>query len=704
MIEIYVGISLLGLGYILNQNRPVKSNPVKQLNVNELPSSTNTYDSNFVKTAKKIESQLVNKKFTDASNAKSNVIPRDNLVLSQLAGIQMPATEFKHNNMKPFYRGSLTHAKLDSNTDIERLTGVPQYYQPKREVESLFRPEKNFGNVTGMPGTAEFVQGRVEAPKARNNILPFDQVKVGPGINQGYNSNPSGGYTQYATRDFVMPKQVDDLRTANKPKVTYKGRIVDGQKGSVRGSIGVVNRNRVPTSFEKTTNDYLPTSGAYSKEKMQPEVDAKYVSRQDVSAQPYSGIAINKTVGNVNRSKQQEPLKEQLGAFGITNLSLTRNANKRDDYGKASVQVYDTERSVTSTKTYQGNIVSLIKSLTAPIEDLIKVSRKEYTVEAPREYGNLQTSFPSKQTVHDATQVPRTSIKETLIHDSTLLNLKGATKLSVYDPSQVLRTTHKETMLHDSQSLNLKSAGGQGPVLDPDATTKTTGRQTIDPISSSRNIASSMKKSIAIDENDIARTTVKETDDVFAPRNFGNVNRSENFQGSYANEDYDAPDTQRHVLSQQEYHTNPNRQTGDAYQVVDKSFTPNETQKQLITDNSEYYGNAGDKITQKPMSYEDVYNACFNELREETLQKREPTQTSVKVFNGAEDILIASRKNEYQQPTENIDRIVNIPLDSKEQVNMTKAKNEYEEVDRLEADLLDAFRNNEFTQSLQSIA
>lgn len=711
MIEIYVGLSLMGLGYILNQNRPVRSNPTKQINVNELTSAANVYDSNYLKTAKQIDTQLAKKKFVESQSSIDQKPPRviPKTITSQLAGINIPETDFKHNNMKPFYRGSLSHDKFDNAQHVERFTGSHQYYKPKRETESFFKPEQNFSNITGMKGTTSFVQNRIEPPKVRNNTLPFQQMRVGPAINEGYTTNPTGGFNQYATREFVMPKQVDELRVLSKPKTQYEGRVIEGQKGSKVGVPGKMAKNRVPTTFEKTVDNYFYTTGAYLKDTMHPEETAKYTARQDISSKPYTGIAHKKTVGNVNRSESREPFKEQLGSFGVANVSLVHQPNQsNDDYGKASVQVYDNERSVTTTKTYQGNIVSLIKSITAPIEDLIKISKKEYTVEAPREYGNLQTTFPSKQTVYDPSQTTRTNIKETLIHDSVLMNLKGVTKLSVYDPNQTMRTTNKETMLHDSQALNLKSAATSGPAIDPDLKAKMTGRQTIDSIDTLRNIGTNVKGSIAIDKDDTARVTGKEMVDTYTHRNFGNADRGENFQGAYEQEVYSVPDTQRHIFAQQEYSGNPGRQAGDGYTVVEDSFVPLPTQKQAITNSSEYYGGAGDKVTQKTMSYEDAYNATFNELRQEMLQKRDPTLSSVKVFKGVEDVVMATRKmdcdNDAPRSTQNHDRITNVPLDAATNVQLTRQRNDYEEDDRLDIDILEAFKNNEFTQALDSVA
>lgn len=716
MIEVYVGLTLAGLGYILNQNRAVKSNPVKQINVNELPSSTNIYDSTYTKTAKKIEDNAARNKYariaSDTSNAR--VVPKnpDVFVQSSLSGVKMPPNEFKHNNMTPFYRGSLKHVRVDNpglSQNLETFTGAQQYYKPKREVETFFKPERNLGNINGSAAASSFVQSRIEVPKARNNVLPFEQVRVGPAINRGFTSNPTGGFQQLDARDYAMPRSTDEIRAVNKPKVTYTGRTIDGQKGSLPGSVGAVEKNRVTTVFENNPDKYFRTTGAYLKDKQHPMVNAKYVPRQDISTKAYAGGAFQKTVGDVQTGDVTVVHKDQLGSLGVTNASLTHMPNqKSDDYGKGSILVYDNERAITSTRTYQGNLTSIVKSIIAPIEDLIKVTRKEYTVDAPREYGQIQTTMPSKPTMYDPNAPMRTTIKETLIHDAQQLNFKGAPKITIYDPNAVTRTTIKETLLHDSVPLNVKGDRAHGQVYDPEKfAPRTTIRQTVEPMDPKRNMGTSGTRhaSIAYDPNDTTRTTMKETTSD-APRDFGNPDRAENYQGGYQGENYDAPETQRHVIAQDsDYAGNPSHQGGDGYTVVQDASVPRLTQKETITDN-EYYGGIGDQTTHKQMSYDDAYNATFDELKEEleVMAGREPTQSSVKVATGMEDIVMQTRKLECDNDTRsvgNADHVVNVPLDS-HLLTLTKGRHEYEEDDRLDIDILDAFKDNELTQPLDS--
>jgi hypothetical protein len=743
MIEIYVGLTLMGLGFVLNKNRPVVSNPVKQINDNELNSQTNVYDSRFVKTAGKIEKKLADESFKASNDVNGRVISKVTNVPgihSNLAGISFPMDKFKHTNMKPFYRGTLKSIKIDGDSSkLENFTGAQQYYKPKRETDTFFKPTKDIGmNNIGSAVTTGFEQSRMEIGRVQNNTLPFQPVRVGPAINRGYGSKPEGGYQQLDERDYAMPKSSDDIRAANKPMIVNEGRIIAGQKGTVRGTVGVVENHKAPTSFVTTAANYFKTTGAFLKASLLPDEDAKYTSKQDTATKAYAGGAFMKSVGKEQRGVVMEPFKEQHGPTSLTNASLTHMPTQsKDDYGKGSIQIYDNERTLTTTSTYQGNVTSMIKALIAPIEDLVKVSRKEYTVEAPREYGQLQGTMPSKQTIYDPNvsmrttikettihdsvkfnlagnkkqtiydpnAVMRTTTKETLLHDSDLLNARGAPKLTVYDPNSVMRTTTKETLLHDAELMNVKGDAMHGQVYDPTSLPRTTVRQTVDPIDSERNMGKVRNVAPVYDPNNIAKTTIKET--VLSEGRNGNVNRGELHTGAYTNEQFDAPQTQRQVITQDsDYSGNPNRGAGDAYVVVQDSSMPRETQKEILAD-KDHYGGATSMNT-KSTSYEAAYNEIFDDLKEELNMGREPTQSGVKISNGAIDVNLSTRKiscdDDIPRINANANHVINnAPLqDAARSVVFTKSRNSYEEDDRIDVDILDVFKNNEFTQSLFS--
>ena len=57
------------------------------------------------------------------------------------------------------------------------------------------------------------MQTRDNSNKIRNNETPIQQIRVGPGLNQGYDSKPKGGFHQVEIQELMMPKNIDELRS-----------------------------------------------------------------------------------------------------------------------------------------------------------------------------------------------------------------------------------------------------------------------------------------------------------------------------------------------------------------------------------------------------------------------------------------------------------------------------------------------------------
>lgn len=770
MIELYVVISLLGIGYILNQNKQFmqqNQTPLKTVpKLKETPSAKTPYSSIYTDHVRKEEAKKCYNAYVDPKRVSRNAhLMRNNMIQSQLTGTLVEAT---HNNMTPFF--GRTTAPMKSNSTLMETFGVVRdpFAPKKQEQEPLFVPSKDVGNVNGTKIITDLYQNRIVKPIIQNNVLPFTQVKVGPGLNKGFTSQPTGGFQQADTRDYVLPKDTNELRVKCKPKVTFEGRVVDGQKEIKLGKHGEMKKNRVETFYENNPDRYFVTTGAYVKEKQRAEVPVKPTSRAETGINTYEGPAYRK-IAFQTRSEIKDPLKSQLAGFDVSNPTLVHTGKgAADDYGKASIPVYANERDITTQRAQVGNLTSLIKAITAPLEDALKTTKKEYAVDAERQFGNMSIQIPKKQTVHDPNDVMRTTIKETTLHDSDTLNLKGHTKVIVYDPDSVARTTIKETTLHDADNLNLKANVFKSVAYDPSSVAKTTVKETTIHDSDRLNIARVRKASTVYDPNDVARTTIKETtihdtdllnvkvanpygivydddeearptnrqtlDDIDYNANLvssrraatvynpdsiakttirettlsddrtGNIDRKTIQVGGYDEDIFDAKTTQKETYADTDYFGGAKQDKGEGYIVA--NVEAKTTQKETYADN-EYFGGANDQSTHKPMSYEDAYNACIDSLKESTLVRREPTQTSVKVVQGSDHINMQTRKIECdsiaERETMNSNRVINhlahIDVDS-----ITRQRNDYDLDDRLDEDLLKAFKENPYTKSLDSFA
>uniref|UniRef100_A0A6C0EAK0 DUF5899 domain-containing protein n=1 Tax=viral metagenome TaxID=1070528 RepID=A0A6C0EAK0_9ZZZZ len=175
---------------------------------------------------------------------------------------------FTHNNMIPNFKGrsygsnplAEKQTSKISQRKMELFTGSlnDPSYRTKTENKPLFGPLKGVTNIFGMPSTTNFMDDRYNPSQYKQNELPFRQIKVSPGLGLGYNEVGKGGYVDTYR---VLPKTVDELRTANNPKVSYEGRTVDGMKGQKGPVIGRVNK-KLPERFaEWGTDRMLPSLG-----------------------------------------------------------------------------------------------------------------------------------------------------------------------------------------------------------------------------------------------------------------------------------------------------------------------------------------------------------------------------------------------------------------------------------------------------------
>jgi hypothetical protein len=261
-----------------------------------------------------------------------------------------------------------------------------------------------------------------------------------------------------------------------------------------------------------------------------------------------------------------------------------------------------------------------------------------------------------------------------------------------------MRTTLKETLIHDADTLNVRSLETRGQVYaNEDA--RSTIRQTTDPAETTLNMARVALKSQAHDPNDITRTTIKQTTLDESPLGLA----TQKGTGAYVDENFDAKTTQKETFVDNDYFGGAEMGSGEAYQIA--NFDAKDTQKQ---NPSEYFGSAASADAAKaPMSYQDIYAATMNGLRESTLVvDHEPTNSGVKVASGLEDRGdFTFSRVELPQITNDPDliqrspNIVQVPKD----VSITHTRQDVRNDDRLDLEILEPFKRNPYTQSLSSV-
>jgi hypothetical protein len=147
-----------------------------------------------------------------------------------LTGIVSPATRLT-NAPLPFFRSARKQNTNDGvkQTLLERFTGatamdssVTGTWKRKREVEAMFAP-RGSGPVgsSGTVGNPMYSrEGRYEASRTQNNVLPAEQIRVGRGVGVGPDVAATDGFHPMYR---VIPKNVGEYKKNNLPGRTNHG-------------------------------------------------------------------------------------------------------------------------------------------------------------------------------------------------------------------------------------------------------------------------------------------------------------------------------------------------------------------------------------------------------------------------------------------------------------------------------------------------
>ena len=832
MEPIGVALTLALVGYWVNNNETQAENTTPNSSIKEKYKSTNSSGKNdlarFVaknrKNSTKKSAVVINRSNINGSNQLLNNIldrpessrsnnqrSKEKIVFSKLTGLPIKEEEFTHNNMVPFFGSNVKQntSEYANNQILENYTGVSNYSISKSEIEPMFDPSKNSGNVYGTPNIDEKMYNRYIPSRYKQDQKLMDPIKVGPGLDQGYTSKPSGGFHQADTRKYIIPKTTNDLRVKNNPKNVYKGRLIPGKAiNSKRTMISKVSKN-LPETYQKHGPErYFTTVGAVRKKTKRGKFVDKKTNRQNTS-KSYTGPAgPSDRVKPKKRGEYMKSTKNTYKTSGPRNVNINGewHNQKIGDYGKSNVLLSEQERATTEDKTILSNFSSVVKAMIAPFADILKPSKKENFVGSIRPSGNVQVAMPGKMTIYDPNDVARTTIKETNIHNNNNGNLTGPKKLTIYDPNDIAKKTIKETNIHDNRIGNINRGAHKTTIYDPNDVTRTTIKETnihdnrtgninrgvrkatiYDPNDVTRttiketnihdnrtgNINRGVEKMTVYDPNDIARTTIKETNIhdnrtgnidniektgiVWDPENIakttvretlenedtvinlskqgpsnlpvhdpcdvarttiketnienkreGNYSRSDLVKEGYSSNPKFAPNTNRQFTSNIDYTGLASGDTlgggGDGYQTAEY-HAPN-TNKQF-TSEKDYTGIASTQDANKPMSYQDIYNATMNNMKTEISTGREPTLSSVKFSSGEENVKICIKKKESDIVNERkliASRVYN-SIPQKNMRGVTSIRDTLNSAtleERINPNILDTFKKNPYTKPLSS--
>jgi hypothetical protein len=353
--------------------------------------------------------------------------------------------EREHANQVPWF-GSNVKQNVESFTNTARLdhfTGNTSTFMHKNEQGPLFDSYQQ--DIYGTPQVTTAIEMDRFIPSVyRQNEKPFESEKVNAPIS-GTIDNP----VTAAASNF---RTVDQLRTANKPQVSYAGRTVAGKFGNVRGVHGNVAKNKVDTHFELGQDRLFTSTGAFvAKQAPQDYSQMQPTSRQSQNLE-YYGTLVSKdkkqepryTLDNSDEFSvlAQENRRQQLDSDTQRNVSRTTANN--GDYGKESYNLPELERDSTSA-FHTLNINKSDKGHKLPVQDDIKHTTKQTTLYVDNS-GNINSRIKKSDTSGLIGVNFKTTNKETTIHNKYKGQPNKKDQMGYNIANYNAKTTHKETV------------------------------------------------------------------------------------------------------------------------------------------------------------------------------------------------------------------------------------------------------------------
>ena len=423
---------------------------------------------------------------------------------------QIPLT---HNNMVPYFGGSIRQNMTVDNRltmgKLENFTGQFKLNkQHKTEVNPLFAPTQQ--DMTPLTAPRE-LDRYINNLQYRNNELPFEQIHVGKGLDNGFTAQPSGGFHNQLR---ILPKTIDKLLV--NPKTVNEGRIIKGKHTISKRTAMQPQFKYKPellvTNFNGERN--FTTVGAFTKPTSRAKTIMTPTNRQN--SRNVIGIAHDhnaiKHTPNQLRAKSKISSKINYNNTPFRNPVQAEGKKHHNDY-HASFENRKNERSLTQVKYGQKGHAFInrkfnVTQIQSQLNDKAKNTRKQQYIMAKNPAGYLNATA-TKGLVYDPNSAMKPTIRQTTEVNTHNGHIANVTKNQLYNPQSEMKTTHRETT--QSNSHNGQIVGSiKGPTYDPNSKSKTTIRETTENNSHQGQI-NNVTKNQLYNPNMTMKTTTRET-------------------------------------------------------------------------------------------------------------------------------------------------------------------------------------------------
>lgn len=324
-------------------------------------------------------------------NTVINTTPRNGVLPSSIEPFSLlsgESMEFSHSNMTPFFGSTVKQNMSDSvyESTLDRYSGKTSTFFHKKETAPLFESFQQ--DIHGTPAYPESFKDAFVQSRFRQGEKPFQSENVAAPIARTENPITWAQNNQ---------PTVDDLRTANKPKITYDGRTVDGQKGSVRGYQAPVERNKNTTHFE---NNYLfTTTGVVTGDRSRPEYIVQDTARQDLNLEYFGNAAVGVQgasqrvrTDSIDNSHELDPAMFQAPRKNQLRSDTDRNPNSvlKTQTDRGSYNMPELQRPVHDTVL---NATGSVNNSTVRVQDNVSTTVRETLDQINADNLNIKTTF-----------------------------------------------------------------------------------------------------------------------------------------------------------------------------------------------------------------------------------------------------------------------------------------------------------------------
>lgn len=369
-----------------------------------------------------------------------------------LAGNRIKVDDINHNNMNMYYSSKMNGYQMNEeahNSVLDTYTGQQAFAIEKDEVAPLFKPESNMQNVYGNQNQNDFLQSRVNMSNRYANTKPWEEIKDTPGLGMKYDEKNTEGYNNYQNRELYNPKNVDQLRASNNPKMVYS---LDNHMGPAinpvqnRGHQGKIVKQG-PEGFFTNNHNLGMIANGLDKPTQKPQQMMTCENRASTSVEYYGARGSGEEKISYVPGDYMDPHKQQLGAIPMINMKdQEKNPSNESNYNKASYVNRANNRTV-SNASYLGNIGGMISNVVEPVFKGLRHSKKTNITTNAKVSGNMNGGYKQPMVFNPNEQVSTTNRE---MYEGQLsmghLNVQKQDKTAYMNSRPLLNDTQRSSM------------------------------------------------------------------------------------------------------------------------------------------------------------------------------------------------------------------------------------------------------------------